>query len=164
MEATSGNSVTTLFGRLHIKSVNAGANFRLGIQNISGTGASQTEYTTDLSFGTTYLIVVKYDLNDVGNDIASLWVDPSSLGGAEPAGAITNNGSVSTTTAFASICLRNNAVSPKANIDEIRVGATWADVTPTGTITAPTIQASNITFDNILQTQMDVAMDKWKWS
>ena len=151
----SGSSVTSLFARLHIKSIGTG--FRLGIQNNSGTGATQTEFATTLSFGTTYLVVVKYDLNGASNDIASLWVNPASLGGAEPAGSVTNASSATQPVAFASLCLRNNLVSPKVEIDEMRVGATWADVTPTGTISAPSTQTSNFTFANILQTQMNVS-------
>jgi len=136
---TTGTSVTTLYARLHIKSVNSGANFRLGIQNISGTGASQTEYATDLNFGTTYLVVVKYDFNGTSNDIATLWINPSSLGGSEPAGSVSNSGSSSTSaTTFASVCIRNSTATPKVDIDEVRAGLAWADVTPTGGASAPT--------------------------
>ena len=78
---------------------------------------------------------MKYDFNGTGNDIASLWVNPGSLGGSEPGGAITNSGSATQPPAFASICLRNSAVTPKAEIDEIRVGTSWADVTPPGIVT-----------------------------
>jgi hypothetical protein len=61
-----------------------------------------------------------------------MWVNPTSLGGAEPAGGITNNTGTNAFPSFStgSICLRNNATTPKAHIDEIRVGETWASVTP----------------------------------
>jgi hypothetical protein len=154
--AASGTTVTTFGGRLGAKQVNTGANYRFMIQNISGGTPNFTEFPEDLTFGTTYLVVVKYD-KSTSPTTASLWVNPSSLGGAEPTGSVSNTSGTGTFSTFASICLRNNATTPKVEIDEIRIGATWADVTPTGTIAAPTIQASNITFDNILQTQMDVA-------
>jgi hypothetical protein len=127
--ATAGTSVSSFGGRLSIKSVNTGANYRLSIQNISTGTPTFTEFATDLNFGTTYLIVVKYDRN-ASPTVASLWVNPSSLGGTEPAGAVVNSSGTGTFAAFASICLRNNATTPKAYIDEIRVGTTWADVTP----------------------------------
>ena len=131
---TSGASNTIFFGRLGIKS--SGAGFRLGLLN--GSGGTYTEYTTDLAFGTTHLVVVKYDLS---TKEASLWVNPSTLGGAEPAGAITNNTGTATTppAAIASICIRNGYSStitggtPKVEIDEIRVATTFAAVTPAGT-------------------------------
>lgn len=128
----SGSSVTVLGARLGIKSVNTGANFRFGIGNTSGGTLTYTEFAQDLNFGTTYLVVVKYDIN-VAPTVASLWVNPTSLGGAEPAGSITNNVGTGTFATLASICLRNNSVSPKAEIDEIRVGTTWASVTPATT-------------------------------
>jgi hypothetical protein len=152
---TSGTTVTTFGGRLGAKQVNSGANYRFLIQNTSGGTPTFTEFPEDLNFGTTYLVVVKYDKN-ASPTVADLWVNPASLGGAEPSGSVSNNSGTSPFSTFASICLRNNATTPKVEIDEIRIGSTWADVTPTGTVSAPTVQASNIIFTNILQTQMDV--------
>lgn len=150
--ATSGNPVTIFGGRLGIKSVNAAANYRLSIQNTSGGTPTFTEFALDLNFGTTYLVVVKYD-RGASPTMASLWVNPASLGGAEPSGAVTNNSGTTAFASFASICIRNNATTPKAQIDEVRIGTAWADVTPTG-LAAPTIQASNITFSGISTTGM----------
>lgn len=145
---TAGSSASTLFGRLHVKKVNSGSNYRLGIQNNSGTGASQTEFATDLVFGTTYLVVVKYDFNGASNDIATLWVDPSSLGGTEPSGGVSNSGGNATSaTTFASICIRNASATPKADIDEVRAGITWADVTPPGV--PATMQVSGVVADQV---------------
>ncbi|HMO63323.1 MAG TPA: InlB B-repeat-containing protein, partial [Ferruginibacter sp.] len=126
---TTGASVSTFFGRISARSITGG--YRLGIQNTSGTGANYTDVATDLSFGTTYLVVVKYDFNGASNDIATIWINPSSLGGTEPAGGTVNSSSSSSTPAtFASVCIRNAAGTPKADIDEIRAGTTWASVTP----------------------------------
>ncbi len=61
---------------------------------------------------------------------ATLWVNPSNLGGTEPASTVTNNSGTQTFSTFASVYIRNAAGGPKTEIDEIRVGATWADVTP----------------------------------
>ncbi|ARS36312.1 T9SS-dependent choice-of-anchor J family protein [Pontibacter actiniarum] len=129
--ATSGaTGVSSLFGRLHIKQVDSGTSFRLGIQNTSGTGSNQTEYEQDLSFGTTYLVVVKYDMNSGENDIATLWVNPANLGGDEPSGGVTNSSSASAPNAFGAIAFRNGSATPNVLIDEVRVGTTWAAVTP----------------------------------
>ena len=131
--ATSGGSNSTYGGRLGVKSSNSGANFRFLILNTSNPSADPaavfTDFGADFNFGTTYLVVVKYDRSTTPTT-ATLWINPASLGAAEPAGGISNNAGTNLFPTFASICLRNNASTPKANIDEIRVGATWADVTP----------------------------------
>ncbi len=146
---TAGATLTVLYSRVNIKSVNTGANYRLGITNSSGGTPTVTDFAIDLNFGTTYLVVVKHDFNGASNDIASLWVNPGSLGGTESAGSVSNSSGTTGQTAFASVFLRNGSATPKADIDEIRVGNTWADVTPAvtyqltvststgGTITAP---------------------------
>jgi len=150
--ATAGAAVTVFGARLAAKSVNSGANYRFMIQNTSGGTPTFTEFAQDLNFGTTYLVVVKYD-KSASPTIASLWVNPSSLGGTEPSGSVTNSSGTSAFATFASICLRNNATTPKVEIDEIRIGPNWVDVTPSG-IVAPTIQATNITFSGITTTGM----------
>ena len=133
--ATAGANVTTLGARPAAMSTNSGGNYRLSIQNISGGTPTFTENAVDLSFGTTYLVVVKYDAS-TSPTTATLWVNPSSLGGAEPSSTVTNNSGTTTFSTFASIFLRNNATTPKVEIDEFRVGTTWADVTPVSLATS----------------------------
>lgn len=136
---TVGNSVTVLYGRTSIRSVNGGANFRLGLSNTTGGTPTYTDVTTDLSFGTAYLMVFKYDFNGVSNDIATIWVNPTSLGGIEPSGGTSNSsGTASTPTTFASVVIRNSSATPNAEIDEIRTGTTWASVTP---VPIPTVSS-----------------------
>ncbi len=154
--ATAGNSVSIFGARLGAKAVNAGANYRYMILNTAGGSTSFTEFPQDLSFGTTYLVVVKYD-RSTAPTTAWLWVNPVSLGGAEPSGFVMNNSGTNTFNTFASICLRNNATTPKLEIDEIRIGSTWAVVTPTGVSNPPTIQASDITFSSITAISMTTA-------
>lgn len=127
--ATAGVGVTTLGARLGITSA-SGTNYRLSIQNISGGTPTFSEVAQDLNFGITYLIVVKYDITVAAATIATLWINPSSLGGVEPAGGVSNASGTSSFTTFASVYLRNSTNTPKAEIDEIRVGETWASVTP----------------------------------
>jgi hypothetical protein len=127
--ATSGANVTTLGARLGISSA-TGTNYRLSILNTSGGTPVYIENAVDLAFGTTYLVVVKYDFS-AALTAATIWVNPSSLGGTEPASSVaTNTSGTSTFTVANSITLRNSANTPKVEIDELRVGTTWADVTP----------------------------------
>ncbi|WP_205502899.1 T9SS type A sorting domain-containing protein [Rufibacter psychrotolerans] len=123
----AGAANTNLFARLFVKKTATG--YRLAIQNISSGTPTQTEYPLDLVFGTTYLVVVKYEIK-TGNDMATLWVNPT-LGATEPEGGATNESGTGTgATRFQSINLRNGSATPKAYVDEIRVGTTFASVTP----------------------------------
>ena len=132
--SASGASSGNLGGRLAVTSSNGGANYRFSISNTSspGTGGTTITYTdssVDLNFGTTYLVVVKFD-KTAALTSATLWVNPTSLGGSEPASTLTNNSGNSTYPAtFGSINLRNASATPKVEIDEIKVGLTWTDVT-----------------------------------
>jgi len=141
----AGNSVGVVYGRVAASSVNAGANFRLGVYNGAGGGTpTYSEIATDLNFGTTYLVVVKYQITTAGPDIATLWVNPSSLGGTEPGGGISNSSvdGIPVTT-FASVVINNNIASPNAEIDEIRAGLTWASVTPNSVVLPLTLVRFN---------------------
>lgn len=130
LSTTNGSGAANFTAKVHIRSSNAAANFRLGV---SETGNTPTEVTGDLSFGTTYLVVVKYVYNNTaGNDLATMWVNPSSVGVSEAPGGVNGPGSANVTSYNSSntgICIRNASATPKAEIDEIRVGTTWAHVT-----------------------------------
>ena len=129
--STAGTNVNILNGRLAAATVNSGANYRLQINNNnSGSVSNYTEFPTDLNFGTTYLVVVKVDITS-SPYVATLWVNPNTLGGTEASGSVSNNtGTNNTATTFGSIVLRNASATAKVEIDEIRVGTTWASVTP----------------------------------
>jgi hypothetical protein len=138
---TSGSAVTVLAGRLGIKAVTASTTeYQLGILNQSGGTPVYVDWTTTMSFGTTYLVVIKVDAS-TSPVTAQLWVNPATLGGSEPLGSVSNNSGTNLITEFKSVCIRNGSGTPKANIDEIRVGTTFADVTPLGT-TAPSLTLS----------------------
>ncbi len=143
---TAGTALTIFYGKVSIHSVAGGA-YRIGISNAATGTPTYTEFASDLAFGTTYLVVVKHDFNGASNDISTLWVNPGSLGGSEPAGGVTNSsGTATTATAFASIAIRNSSATPKADIDEIRVGTSWASVTPVSS--TPTINVTTATLAN----------------
>lgn len=125
--ATAGSAASGFGARLGAKAIGT-TNFRFMIQNTSGGTPTYTDNGADLNFGTTYLVVVKYD-RIASPTVATMWVNPAT-GGAEPSGGISNNSGTSAIASFGSICLRNTSYTPKAYIDEIRVGATFADVTP----------------------------------
>jgi hypothetical protein len=77
----------------------------------------------------TCLIVAKYEwVAGASNDIVTVWLNPSGLGTNEdPANKVsTNTGSDGTETAGRLTLSRG----PHLSIDEIRIGRTWAEVTP----------------------------------
>ena len=145
-------------GRVLVKK-NASNNLAFGIRFASQT-ATPTAYTPfSYSLGTTYLLVVKYTfVEGTSNDVVCLFIDPV-LGAAEPAPNVTALDINTDLTDIGTVSLRqgSTALAPTLKFDGIRVGLTWNDCVGVGTVVAPTIQASNLTFSNVLQTQMDLA-------
>ena len=92
--------------------------------------AGQSEYSSgsspNLALNTTYLIVLSYDF---GTSTASLWLNPTSLGGAAPTAteSITGAGVV---TSIANVGFKAQSTTGDFLIDNLRIGTTWADVTP----------------------------------
>jgi hypothetical protein len=140
--ATSGASITNLAARTFVKKA-SGNKFQLGILNTTGGTVAPTFGSSLYEIGSTILVVVKLD-NTVSPIAASIYVNPLP-GAAQPAATVTNNQGTSSLSNFASVYIRQHgtAASGTGNlqIDELRIGATWADVTPAG-ITAPTVIAS----------------------
>jgi Secretion system C-terminal sorting domain len=111
----------------------SGAGFNFGISKTTVT--TGTYESTVRSFNTTYLVVIKYTFNtgSTTDDIVSLYVNPI-LGDIEPVTPLLSVGSGTNdpTTGLVGPCIvqRTAATAPTLQIDGIRVGATWAFVTP----------------------------------
>jgi len=118
--------------RVWIKSSASG--FVFGISKNSSTASYES---TQRSFNTTYLVVLKYTFNTgtTTDDAVSFYVNPI-LGGPEPAATIpaTTSGNAGDATIIDRIALRQGSLSsaPGLVIDGIRVGTTWASVTRLG--------------------------------
>jgi pectate lyase len=146
-------SVTTANGRVaaglgvHLKQTNT-TRYLVGIRKGPGTGAgggTDAFYTgSTFAVGDVVFVVAKYTFGaGVGDDTVTLWVNPSAdfFGGAEPAPSIT-----ATTTGNATDAAQLQYVFVRANsstasgvneLDDLRVGSTWADVTPTDGVVPP---------------------------
>ena len=134
----------------------SGAGFVMGVLE-QGTDAMQASYDTNvLNFNQDYFVVGKYTINGTFNinptndDTAQIWINPTSLGGADPANpliAVNQRVDVPTRTddpgggnrTIQSFLLRQNRNVATSNtqstvgnlfIDELRIGNTYADVTP----------------------------------
>jgi hypothetical protein len=122
--------VTGFNGRIYIR---AGVNpntYNLGILNGAGGTASPTWVATDYDASAVMFLVVKFDF---ATNTASLFVNPG-IGGTEGAPTVTNATGTSVAPAqFASIALRQAGTAAAGtgniDIDEVRIGGTWAYVT-----------------------------------
>lgn len=132
--ATAGTSGGAMIGlRL------SGAGYQIGVAKRDSTTLAFD--STVYSVGATVLVVGSYNLvsGTVQNDTASLWINPGSLGaGSAPAALVTasTTGINNDVQAFSSFLWKpqGNASSTQIPgsliVDEIRVGNTWAEVTP----------------------------------
>ncbi|MBI5019859.1 MAG: T9SS type A sorting domain-containing protein [Ignavibacteriales bacterium] len=132
------------FGRIFAKSDGAGG-FYFGVsKNVSSSTANYE--ATARSFGTTYLIVLKYTFNtgSATDDLVDFWVNPA-IGGLEPAATIAGVGATQSDVTNAlglntiSIRQATSTGSPTLKIDGIRVGTSWAAV-----VASPSSSASDI--------------------
>jgi hypothetical protein len=129
----------------------SGGNLQFGIQKGSATPA--TYGTTNFSTGTTYLIVVKYQFNSAttSDDVSSIFVFSTNAPATEPGTPEASNSAGTDPTSFQTIAIRQGtaANAPAGEIDYIRVGTTWAEVTsaatPTITVTPATLSGFTTT-------------------
>lgn len=145
MALTGANSLdATKFGDTEAGSEGAGLfaqasgeGFKLGVsRNVANLGNVKTSVAwadEECTIGTTYLVVVKYEIIDgADNDRISLWVNPAK-GDAEPAASVVAEEESSESLAdVRGIELRQGSSSvaktPVAVIDEVRVASTWNEI------------------------------------
>jgi hypothetical protein len=149
---------TTTFGANMWLRLSGTSNFNIGI-NPRTTAANTVWGTTAYSTGTTYLVVVAYQMvTGSTNDVVKIWVNPTSFGGTEPTASGTATNSLADLASITRFYLRQDGTTttPNISIDELRIGTTWASVTPAAAV-APTTQASDITFSNATSTGTTVS-------
>ncbi|TGD58432.1 T9SS type A sorting domain-containing protein [Flavobacterium humi] len=107
-----------------------GAGFQFGINKATATG--DTQYLpTEYALNTNYLVVIAYDLG--ATKASSIWINPTNLGAVSaPASTLTTTTGTTDRTQIQRVFLRQDSATETASvvIDEIRVGTTWAQVTP----------------------------------
>jgi hypothetical protein len=87
-------------------------------------GVNQIGSSTATTIGATALLVVKAEFSTVGNDKFTLYVNPTPGDAAPATGVVKNNSSFGV---FDGITIYSTGAM---RIDEIRIGETFADVTP----------------------------------
>ena len=146
-------TVTTGSGRVasalgvHVKQTNS-TTYLVGIRKAQGTGAgggTDVFYTgANFVVGDVLFVVAKYSFGaGAGDDTVTLWVNPAtnSFGGIEPVASIaaTNTGNTTDAAQLQYVFVRCNSSTTSGinEIDDVRVGNTWADVTPNGGVVQP---------------------------
>lgn len=167
MALTGANSLdATKFGDAEAGSEGAGLfaqasgeGFKLGVsRNVANLGNVKTSVAwadEECAIGTTYLVVVKYEIIDgADNDRISLWVNPAK-GDAEPAASVVaDEESAESLADVRGIELRQGSSSvaktPVVVIDEVRVASTWDEIfTPAkaDAVETPEITITDMTAD-----------------
>lgn len=167
MALTGANSLdATKFGDAEAGSEGAGLfaqasgeGFKLGVsRNVANLGNVKTSVAwadEECAIGTTYLVVVKYEIVDgADNDRISLWINPAK-GDAEPAASVVaDEESAESLADVRGIELRQGSSSvaktPVAVIDEVRVASTWDEIfTPakTDAVETPEITITDMSAD-----------------
>jgi hypothetical protein len=129
----TGGSPTTVAARLSARIDPAdGAKYDLGIFNNRNPVSASPTWSSALTVGETIFVVASYTINaGASNDVSSLWINPGDLGAESAPPATLTDTTFATTDvdAIRSLILRQSP-APYLTLDELRVGTTWASVTP----------------------------------
>ncbi len=108
--------------------------FNIGLTKSSGTTSDFVWSPSTFTTSDTIFLVGSYTFNPAANDdLSQLWINPSSatFGGSAPLADLSNSTGTDITTIASWILFNRNANEPKTGfIDDLRIGLTWADVTP----------------------------------
>jgi MYXO-CTERM domain-containing protein len=116
--------------------------FNIGVFRNVNAAAAATSWSSALNVGDTYFLVGSVEaVAGLQNDPARLWINPaaSTYGNTmfdpttTPPTLIDNSTGSGTDVGLFSVLLRQS-VAPHLTLDELRVGTTWASVTPTGAV------------------------------
>ena len=133
---TGFGSSTTTFGST-VWTKKSGSGFNIGF-NPRTTVANTLWDNTVYALNEPVLIVVSYELvSGTTNDVSKIWINPgsTSFGANEPTPLynVINTGTDMTSINRMFIRQDNPTKTPFIDMDEIRVGSSWASVTPTAT-------------------------------
>lgn len=151
------NGSTSVFGAtLWIRNNAPGGFTQYNIGINPRTTAANTVWSPNvLELGTSYMIVIAYQIvGGASNDVVKMWINPVSFNGTEPSPDLTaTNAGTDLTSGVQKIFMRQDALAttPAIIIDEMRVGTSWADITPSiisENVTIPARTFNNITIDN----------------
>ncbi len=121
---------STIFGAT-VWSRSDGIGYDIGLN--PRTTAANTVWTTGTTaINTTLLVVISYEIvAGTINDVVNLWINPA-LGVVEPPVTLTATNTLTDLLNLNRILVRQDAATttPFIQMDELRIGTTWAQVTP----------------------------------
>ncbi|MBK8521668.1 MAG: hypothetical protein IPL54_12675 [Chitinophagaceae bacterium] len=142
-------STTTFGDAIWTRLSTTAGRYNVGVSTRSNSAV--TWLAADLIPGTPCFIVTAYDIvAGAANDVCRIWLNTAAIGGSEPAADATSVAGTDLSSA-ARFFLRQVASTgtPFIELDELRIGTSWADVTPSGAA-APTLTATALTaFGNV---------------
>lgn len=130
-----------------------GAGYDVGI-NPRTTAANTVWSTGTQSINTTLFVVVSYQIvSGSTNDIVKLWINPTP-GSTMPVETLSATNSSTDLANLNRILLRQDSATstPFVEMDELRVGTTWADVTPAGATINLLASPSSLSGFNYIET------------
>ncbi len=140
VQGTAGNDPPALSWAsvVMVRSDGAGG-FNVGLDG-GGKGATSATVAWDATgynVGDTLFLVGAYNFSDTANGFANgdgqLWInpDPSTFGsGSAPTETLLSGGNSTALARIASVVLEQPTDGPSGQLDDLRVGLSWADVTP----------------------------------
>jgi hypothetical protein len=122
-------NATTFGGTLWAKRIDDNS-YNLGVETRTATGALTTYATGTYTAGTSYSIVISYTFNTAtaADDVAKLWVNPTS--GDEATPLLTDTHIGADLTQIASVFLRQDSVTETGSVevDNLRISTTFAEM------------------------------------
>ncbi len=113
----------------------SGTGYKIGLGNRS-SGTVPVYDSTEIALNQTVFLVGSYQIvSGATNDVSSLWINPSAAtfaAGAAPTATLVSTGGTDIGSVN-SFLIRGAAGSPAGVFDELRIGTTWASVTPAAT-------------------------------
>lgn len=106
-------------------------NFYFGTEVRTANAANTTWTSESYEAGQTYLVVVGYTFgSEAADDTVALWINPT-VGAGQPAATITDTHTGTDLSTINKFFFRQDSAgeTPSVQIDALRIGTTWADVT-----------------------------------
>ena len=161
----TGSQAATVWAKIATGGYNLGFSARAN-QTTVGTGPTNLQYSsTVFPVGTPVFIVISYEkVVGTTNDICNVWINPTP-GTSEPAFTFTTT----TTSDLADVSaffIRQNGstATPTMEMDEIRFGAAWEEVTPAAPVAAVTPTLTADVTSNTVDNDIDITFtDNAAW-
>jgi hypothetical protein len=113
--------------------------WEIGLKTSGGSSYYSGPSSAGLAMNTVYSVVVEYNFTGTGTGIGTLYVNPVA-GASQPAATLTEavNGTANVDTDISDVGFKVQTANAGSFIfDNMYVGTTWADVTPTASVPEP---------------------------